>query len=891
LRFFPDRRRFLLLVLPIVLFIAPSPGFAQDTDPFSRANQLIEAGELDRADSILRSVLREDTGNERALGYLIRVARDRARRERLYDLYRRLADRSPDQFEYYQAFDVFYNAGKLGYQMGDYAYSLTQLNRAQSQLSEDQAGLREQIEGWKLRARSAQQQLEGAERREQLRSLTRRVVARLSGSRFQSARKLLDQQRDVFGGEEAYATLSELVSYYRGLNEWQVAVSDLEDPAKQATLDRLIDTGQRFYRSRYHDSMVGTLPDGSVRNTLRETHDRLRSRTVEPYLARLFRENGRRDFRRGQHEEALNNFLKARSFQSDQLDRSFRASVLVWLARTKYKLGRMVEARSHLEELRRDYPGTSVPASLDWSIWAYNQGPGILYTLVLLVGGTALVLYLIPRFASRGLTYLGQFLGQRAYHQDWISTSFWMYQLFCDPSIMDPDELKRFLSVARRTNHGDRRLELLEMGYESDRLEPADVVEYGRLLRSRSPEKSKEVLESALSDWNELPPGPRAKLARVLSGIYLEEGRREQGYKLLRKLLDQEDGNSKILRKLTRLASSLGRWEEWLSLGQRWHRSVSDTFVQSSQRRVIGETKEETDLADPERIASELLDQYDDQRELDLAEEQTEVIEFLIEMLEEAGKGDTALAGLLEERVDRGMESGEDKQYARELADLYLREDRPEGALELLESLREAHPRDLDVLTQLGSLYVDQDDRERAYDVYVDILGIQNDNVEARSQLQRLGRRFEDENEFEEAEKYYRAILEHSSFQQPEVQLRLGAVLYKQDRTEEALSVFQQINQGEIEFKAKIVGHIGRCLVDLDMHDVAVDRLNEIDLEDGSVPTQTRRTLYYWRGRAREGAGDQQGALEDYRQIMAGDVNFRDVSERVDQLREQVDVD
>jgi hypothetical protein len=70
-------------------------------------------------------------------------------------------------------------------------------------------------------------------------------------------------------------------------------------------------------------------------------------------------------------------------------------------------------------------------------------------------------------------------------------------------------------------------------------------------------------------------------------------------------------------------------------------------------------------------------------------------------------------------------------------------------------------------------------------------------------------------------------------------------------------------------------------------YDVALERISEVDPKNNAFPSRLRREIHYWRGRAQEAASRAESALEHYRKILASDVEFRDVSERIDRLREK----
>ncbi len=107
---------------------------------------------------------------------------------------------------------------------------------------------------------------------------------------------------------------------------------------------------------------------------------------------------------------------------------------------------------------------------------------------------------------------------------------------------------------------------------------------------------------------------------------------------------------------------------------------------------------------------------------------------------------------------------------------------------------------------------------------------------------------------------------------------------------DEAIPEFQAARADPKNRKAANL-FIGRCFYEKQHHGPAVDVLKQLLANHESTGDDISKEASYWLGRAYEGSGKVDEALEVYNQIIQWDYNFRDVRNRIDELRKAESAD
>ncbi len=106
--------------------------------------------------------------------------------------------------------------------------------------------------------------------------------------------------------------------------------------------------------------------------------------------------------------------------------------------------------------------------------------------------------------------------------------------------------------------------------------------------------------------------------------------------------------------------------------------------------------------------------------------------------------------------------------------------------------------------------------------------------------------------------------------------------LFERERYDEALSAFQQAARNP-KFRRQSAIWMGRCLARKGMTDLAVERLEGVLAKSKNMDDVTKECLYYL-GSIYKDAGKNKEALEAFKRIYAADVNYRDVSRKLEEF-------
>ena len=389
----------------IVFVLLSGPLFGQ-TFSEERVEEYLENGHLSRADSYLQSVLNKDPSHERALGYMIEISKKRNKTRDVYRYYRRLADRTPEQFKIYSPDDVYYHTGILAFHRGEYARSIWYLNRAQRQLGPRQVSLRERMQGWILRARSAQDRLMRKQRTKQRERIADTLGQMIADQNWEQARHFLEVQSDSIKNKNFLRSLEDSLALFQRIRSWHQFTKSLPETSSTEKLVENIRRGQKWLDAS------GTRPLSlfveNNRKDLQGTFNQISEKWIRPGLRRLTQRLGRIHFEQGNYKKALNPLLRAHNLSSKA-----HPEILETLSRVHYRLAQYPEARHYFTLWQQKASGAEIDRYLGWKIWFFHRGLwlGTIFSgiLVLMIGGGIL----IHRYCGDLLTSLGEYLGGR----------------------------------------------------------------------------------------------------------------------------------------------------------------------------------------------------------------------------------------------------------------------------------------------------------------------------------------------------------------------------------------------------------------------------------------------------------------------------------------------
>jgi tetratricopeptide (TPR) repeat protein len=815
----------------------------------------LKNGELDQSREKLLLALEQNPDNERALYYLSLIAQRRGKDKKAFEYFNRLARRSPDEFKHFIPREVYQFTGILAHQIGEHRRAMELLEKAQK-VAESES-VYQQLEGWRQRARSAYLRQLGRKKEERLQNILKTSEEYLKQNEPRKGLELLLEHREEFKGEVEFDSQIKKLRLRVQFHNWLQESEQVSGETSASELENLIERGTGLLK-----------------------HEKLKPQ-VKPDLARLYYYRGQLYFKNNKFSRARKMFFQALSLESEPEPQTLQA-----LGRSNYQLGDYQEAKENIEKIRELHPEFNLDRRLRRAIWWQTEGYTWLYVGILVVVVLSLASFFLYNWNL--FNRLGVGLGKLFYFLGWEQSALSVFQHLCEVEEVDEKSFKIWFELLSRRAKKKQVLELLRAREEINELPTRLRLEYAYLLREcEEIVEATQIFEECLSEWEKLDKKQRIKLTGNLSKIYLRQNNEPRAFDVLEMLLAEKPSDSQLNRRLLKLAASLDYWEKYMQLGRRWFDAVSRRYIQKTHRRGYTTSEEKEELNDPPSIADFLLSVYSEQAEVSLSEQPVKMLEFLLELSTELpGKNDLSRR-LLEELLRRDLPDRTIADYLSRLAVLYEKNNDYQKAIDVYKRLRQLKSSNLAVLEKLGKVYLQAEKRAEAQRVFEEVFEIQRDNATAASGLKELGRRYETEENFEKAARAYRLIINNSHFQKTQIQYRLGVCLFRQDKYEEALSVFQKIKQGDELLKARIVLYMSRCLLGMGHYDVALERISEVDPKNNAFPSRLRREIHYWRGRAQEAASRAESALEHYRKILASDVEFRDVSERIDRLREK----
>lgn len=828
---------------------------------FRLAEMLRSNDQSDTAVQRYQDLLEVVPGHEGALYRLARINDQAGNSESALEYYREFIDRNPGDFSYVPVARAYREVAEFLYDQGNYEEVLEVLEPVKGIGLGEEA--KDNFDSLRTRAKQAIERQKRQKRKEKLEAHLEETRQVIEDENDSAALELLRTEADQFGDLSGYQDMEQRLQNRIQFRQWQKQAATADESLSADQLDQLIKQGEQF-------------------SNLEEFEQK-----VQALLGNLYSLRGLQALEQGQASEARTWFQ-----QAEQRERAPNLDRLHAMARLAYQDGNYREAQEYLIQIRTADPGYTINSTLSWMVffrttltdWIWWLG-----TVAVITGLLFLPIYLLGTgYTKRWTTDRGQQLGTYLLSQEWPGVAVTTYNWLCRVEDMEQQHLMNWIQALRATDHEEKLGEVLEQAHEQGLLPADGVVDFAWYKRDHEgDEAARPLLEDALDHWDDLNESRRARLAQVLSEILFEEGEKEQAFEVLLKLQDDQEPDSDLVQQLVRMSAELGRWDEWHQLGKDWLEEIKSGYIQADYQIGYSDEEQEGGLEDPGSVSKFLHDLYKDHREVPPEEEEVERLEFVLQLVETYQQQRDEVRRLLEHLVQKSLPDDKLREYGRRLAGLMDQDGEVQQATGLLEQLHQRFSNDNDLKEELAQKYLDLDRRNEAFSLFSDLLTGQSDHVTARQGIQGLGQRYESDDDYETAEELYRFILNNSHVKKPDTLFRLAMSLYQQDKVEEALNQLQQINQGGEEFQAQVRSFILRCLVNLEMYDTAVSRLNEIEIENSALDVDLRQNLRYWAGRAHEGMGNQEQAIDHYQSIVAQNMDYADVKARIERLKEQ----
>ncbi len=215
----------------------------------------------------------------------------------------------------------------------------------------------------------------------------------------------------------------------------------------------------------------------------------------------------------------------------------------------------------------------------------------------------------------------------------------------------------------------------------------------------------------------------------------------------------------------------------------------------------------------------------------------------------------------------------------RELGSLYQDLKKWGHAEQAFKKALEVNPQDLFAKEKMGTLrevQLDDDFKRRQAEVEA-LKASGQDATEAEAKLKRV----EDEILKFKVEEYDRRVKAHPT--DYELKIRYGDLLSKAGRFDDAIREFQK-SVKDPKYRIQSLNLTGKCFLEKKIFDVAEAQFTQALSAVTDKDSELGKEIKYNLGVTCERKKNKDGALSWYQQIMASDIGYRDVSERVSRL-------
>ncbi|MBN1442054.1 MAG: tetratricopeptide repeat protein [Planctomycetes bacterium] len=215
----------------------------------------------------------------------------------------------------------------------------------------------------------------------------------------------------------------------------------------------------------------------------------------------------------------------------------------------------------------------------------------------------------------------------------------------------------------------------------------------------------------------------------------------------------------------------------------------------------------------------------------------------------------------------------------RELGTLYQEQKEWKHALAAFKKALEVNPHDLFAYDKIGALKEQQAD-ERLEEARKKVESAEKDGGAPENLVEELKKLEEQVLEFKIKE-YDRRVRAHPT--DYELKLRYGRLLLEGERFDPAIQQFQKAVK-DPKFKVASLNCMGICFQRKGVHGIAIQQFEEALKGIADRDSEIGKEIRYNLAVACQEMGDREKALKCFQEIMAADIGYRDISQRVEAM-------
>jgi tetratricopeptide (TPR) repeat protein len=249
-----------------------------------------------------------------------------------------------------------------------------------------------------------------------------------------------------------------------------------------------------------------------------------------------------------------------------------------------------------------------------------------------------------------------------------------------------------------------------------------------------------------------------------------------------------------------------------------------------------------------------------------------------LEARQRVGHSRDDLRGQIKDLERMVAESPGDQRMLLDLADLYVRVRDYDAAIQSYERAFEAEPENFPLREKIGDLKIVR--LEEAIRRQVETV---EKNAEDAAAAERLEALRQERAELEVVECRERVAHHPTDLG---LRLRLGRGLFRLGQIDDSIAEFQKTVQ-DPRRKLESLLMLGRCFEAKEMYDLAVKQLEKALVGVSTIGDQTKDILYTL-GSVLEKKDDLAGAREQFAKIYEVDINYRDVSRKLEAISSQM---
>jgi tetratricopeptide (TPR) repeat protein len=237
-------------------------------------------------------------------------------------------------------------------------------------------------------------------------------------------------------------------------------------------------------------------------------------------------------------------------------------------------------------------------------------------------------------------------------------------------------------------------------------------------------------------------------------------------------------------------------------------------------------------------------------------------------------RSEEMIDNLITETQKRMEEQPENLSYVRRLADLYMQKGDFDNAQKSIEKALEKEGGDPALQKMLSDVKIKRVDT-RLKDLKADIDKNPSD-AQLKQQMAELQVQREQFN-LEEAERRVRSYPNDLSFR-----YELAVLYFRKGRVNEALEQFQ-VSQRSPQLQIMSLNYLGLCFREQKMHDLAINQFQKAE-KASVLMDNNKKEIIYNLGETYEQMGKKDEALTQFKKIYEVDINYRDVSKKIQTL-------